>query len=305
MTSLVEPICQLPPYLNGQGSSCLLAGVLGRYKQAFFAGFGVLVNKTALFSKKTVQSPLEVSNSAILLQGSVSDPERSDAFLIRSVTFLVRLMTFLTRLMALLIRLEAFLTRSVTFLIRSKALLTRSMTFLIRSVTLLIRSMAFLIRSAVVSARLKPGIRVKMAQHDSLQADLITAKTPRMIFFGTMQFTNFRGRDSALRCPRRRAQRQATETGHLWHSLRPAGRGRRSAASLPPIKFVKDIIPVFFRKYAGAEVARLKAKEVMDSLRRPLQPLINFNVPVLKNGIQRVVYTDNNSAAWRSWRLGG
>jgi hypothetical protein len=31
----------------------------------------------------------------------------------------------------------------------------------------------------------------------------------------------------------------------------------------------------------------------------------NFNVPILKNGIQRVVYTNNNSAAWRSSRLGG
>ncbi len=33
--------------------------------------------------------------------------------------------------------------------------------------------------------------------------------------------------------------------------------------------------------------------------------MINFNVPVLKNGIQRVVYSNNNSAAWRSSRLGG
>jgi hypothetical protein len=31
----------------------------------------------------------------------------------------------------------------------------------------------------------------------------------------------------------------------------------------------------------------------------------NFDVPVLKNGIHRVVYTNNNSAAWRSLRLGG
>jgi hypothetical protein len=33
--------------------------------------------------------------------------------------------------------------------------------------------------------------------------------------------------------------------------------------------------------------------------------LINFNVPVLKNRIQRVIYTNNNSAAGRSSRLGG
>ena len=35
--------------------------------------------------------------------------------------------------------------------------------------------------------------------------------------------------------------------------------------------------------------------------------LINFNVPNLKDGIQRVVYTNNNSNSdsWRSLRLGG
>ena len=33
--------------------------------------------------------------------------------------------------------------------------------------------------------------------------------------------------------------------------------------------------------------------------------LINFNVSILKNGIQRVVYADNNSGSWRSLRLGG
>jgi hypothetical protein len=48
-----------------------------------------------------------------------------------------------------------------------------------------------------------------------------------------------RGRDIALRCPRRRAQRQATETNRpkparlLPRAFRPVGRGRRSAASLP------------------------------------------------------------------------
>jgi hypothetical protein len=33
-----------------------------------------------------------------------------------------------------------------------------------------------------------------------------------MKFYGIIRFTNNGGRDSALRCPRRRAQRQATES---------------------------------------------------------------------------------------------
>jgi hypothetical protein len=33
--------------------------------------------------------------------------------------------------------------------------------------------------------------------------------------------------------------------------------------------------------------------------------LMNFDVPVLKNGMQRVVCINNNSGAWRSLRLGG
>src|SRR5450631_1012827 len=61
-----------------------------------------------------------------------------------------------------------------------------------------------------------------------------------------MPFTNNGGRDSALRSPRRRAERQTTEnTGLLPCSFRPAGRGRRSAASLPTAWFVIWIIPFF------------------------------------------------------------
>jgi hypothetical protein len=46
------------------------------------------------------------------------------------------------------------------------------------------------------------------------------------------------------------------------------------------------------------------------SAKTPTQPgqrfgLINFNVPVLKNGIQRVVYTNIDSMPWRASRLGG
>ena len=46
-------------------------------------------------------------------------------------------------------------------------------------------------------------------------------------------------------------------------------------------------------------ISYLKATGLMIGL------LINFNVPVLKSGIQRVIYTNNHSAAWRSSRLGG
>jgi hypothetical protein len=60
---------------------------------------------------------------------------------------------------------------------------------------------------------------------------------------GIMQFTNYQGRDSALRCPRGRGAALGDgKTKVLNHSFRPAGRGRRSAASLPSKKFVKDII---------------------------------------------------------------
>jgi GxxExxY protein len=56
---------------------------------------------------------------------------------------------------------------------------------------------------------------------------------------------------------------------------------------------------------ALAEIHKAQVISYLKSTHLPLGLLINFNVPVLKNGIQRVVYTDNNSAAWRSLRLGG
>ena len=56
---------------------------------------------------------------------------------------------------------------------------------------------------------------------------------------------------------------------------------------------------------ALAEIHKAQVISYLKATHLPLGLLINFNVPVLKNGIQRVVYTDNNSAAWRSWRLGG
>ncbi len=56
---------------------------------------------------------------------------------------------------------------------------------------------------------------------------------------------------------------------------------------------------------ALAEIHKAQVISYLKATRLPLGLLINFNVPVLKNGIQRVVYTDNNSAAWRSLRLGG
>ena len=62
----------------------------------------------------------------------------------------------------------------------------------------------------------------------------------------------------------------------------------------------------FISKFVGAEVTRLKAKEVRDSLRRLLHALINFNVSILINGIQGVAYASNNvSASCRSLRSGG
>ena len=56
---------------------------------------------------------------------------------------------------------------------------------------------------------------------------------------------------------------------------------------------------------ALAEIHRAQVISCLKATHLPLGLLINFNVPVLKNGIQRVVFTDNSSAAWRSWRLGG
>jgi hypothetical protein len=61
----------------------------------------------------------------------------------------------------------------------------------------------------------------------------------------------------------------------------------------------------FVKKLAGAGVTRLKLKEVRGFLRRFLHFLINLNAPNLKTGIQGMVNTDNNSAAWRSLCLGG
>lgn len=56
------------------------------------------------------------------------------------------------------------------------------------------------------------------------------------------------------------------------------------------------------------ELAEIHKAQVISYLKATglmLGLLINFNVPVLKNGMQRVVYSNNNSAPWRSSRLGG
>jgi hypothetical protein len=49
-------------------------------------------------------------------------------------------------------------------------------------------------------------------------------------------------------------------------------------------------------KFAGVEVMSPESKGIGYVLRRflLLSWLINFNVPVLKSGIQRVIYTDNS-----------
>jgi GxxExxY protein len=56
---------------------------------------------------------------------------------------------------------------------------------------------------------------------------------------------------------------------------------------------------------ALAEIHKAQVISYLRATGLPLGLLINFNVSVLKNGIQRVVFTDNHSAAWRSLRLGG
>ena len=69
-----------------------------------------------------------------------------------------------------------------------------------------------------------------------------------------MPFTNFHGRDGALRRPRRRAQRQATEPRarrmiyHVRSALRFAPGGDGAAQRpYPPKKFVKGIIPLMMK----------------------------------------------------------
>jgi GxxExxY protein len=54
-----------------------------------------------------------------------------------------------------------------------------------------------------------------------------------------------------------------------------------------------------------AEIHKAQLISYLKATGPSLGLLINFNVPVLKNGIQRVVYTNSNAAAWRSLRLGG
>jgi GxxExxY protein len=57
---------------------------------------------------------------------------------------------------------------------------------------------------------------------------------------------------------------------------------------------------------ALAEIHKAQLISYLKATCLSLGLLINFNVSILKNGIQRVVYTSNNdSAAWRSLRLGG
>jgi GxxExxY protein len=55
---------------------------------------------------------------------------------------------------------------------------------------------------------------------------------------------------------------------------------------------------------ALAEVHKAQVISYLKSTGLSLGLLINFNVPVLKNGIQRIVYTKND-LAWRTSRLGG
>lgn len=69
---------------------------------------------------------------------------------------------------------------------------------------------------------------------------------------------------------------------------------------------VGDVLVVELKAIdALAEIHKAQIISYLKATCLPLGLLINFNVPVLKNGIQRVVYTDNNSTPWRSSRLGG
>ena len=54
-----------------------------------------------------------------------------------------------------------------------------------------------------------------------------------------------------------------------------------------------------------AEIHKAQVISYLKAIAASGRAAINFNVPVLKNGIQRVVFTNNDSAAWRSSRLGG
>jgi len=54
-----------------------------------------------------------------------------------------------------------------------------------------------------------------------------------------------------------------------------------------------------------AEIHKAQVISYLKATGLTLGLLINFNVSILKNGIQRVVYTDINSGSWRSLRLGG
>jgi GxxExxY protein len=56
---------------------------------------------------------------------------------------------------------------------------------------------------------------------------------------------------------------------------------------------------------ALADIHKAQVISYLKATGLSLGMLINFNVPVLKNGIQRVVYTNIDSMPWRASRLGG
>ena len=204
---------------------------------------------------------------------SVETP-KSAIFLQRSVINLQRSAMFLIRSVTLLIRLMTFLIRSVTNL-------QRSVTFLIRSVTFLIRLVTFLTRLEALLKRLMTNLQ-------RLAMFLI-----RSVTFLIRLVTNL--------------IRSVTDlTG-----LKPDIGDKMAQIVVLKADLITDKAPGtpgtnFISKFVGAEVTRLKAKEVRDSLRRLLHALINFNVSILINGIQGVAYASNNvSASCRSLRSGG
>jgi GxxExxY protein len=55
---------------------------------------------------------------------------------------------------------------------------------------------------------------------------------------------------------------------------------------------------------AVAEIHKTRMIAWLRASGLPLGLIINFNVPILKNGIQRVMYRDNQATGWNSLRSG-
>jgi len=76
----------------------------------------------------------------------------------------------------------------------------------------------------------------------------------------------------------RRGRSGDGKTERLPRSFRPAGRGRRSAASLPPEKFVKDIIPTavasLLRQILDRDTMPIDGEQMAMVFNSPLSPCL-------------------------------